>query len=65
MLRALVFGVVLGDYAIYVGLDGIHQGELVHSLPGRLALPGEWVVAMGIFILGVTLWGFWKWVRVE
>jgi hypothetical protein len=63
VLSGLVFGLVLGADAIYVGIEAIHKGELARSLPGYLAMPGEWVIAMGIFILSVTFWGFWRWSR--
>ena len=55
-----ITGIGLGALALWLGIDAIRTGELVTAAPGSLALPGELVCAMGVFLLVCGGWIFWR-----
>ena len=53
---AAVFGIALDIFTIAIGVVAIRTGELVAGAPGQVALPGEIVAPMGVFIVVLSVW---------
>ena len=59
-IAATLFGVALGVFTTVIGINGIRTGELIRGFPGDVALPGEVVVPMGVFIVVLSVWALWR-----